>query len=162
VKDENGIVNNYSITEIKIERLYVNAIEQEFVHLKSYDMNRMAALPADKIPIGNCVVRNQETGQIQEFLFLMKQFRVETLKLDMAKDTDPKIYKDYSFLLIMPKNIIADQISSAKTKVMEPVQVGFIIPFALVSLVMMFIVSYFLKRISVEITKPIIELFQKI
>ena len=65
-------------------------------------------------------------------------------------------------MLIIPEKVIADKIDEVHRDVGGDIRDVFIIPFALFSLFMMIVISYFLQRISAHITEPIIELFKKI
>jgi hypothetical protein len=67
--------------------------------------------------------------------------------------------KFYKFLLIIPKKVISDKIDEVHDDVGSDIKNVFIIPFALFSLIMMIVISYFLRKISTHITEPIIELF---
>jgi hypothetical protein len=68
----------------------------------------------------------------------------------------------YSFMLVIPKSVISEKILEVHQDVGKDIIDVFIIPFALFSLTMMVLISYFLFKISKRITQPIIELFQKI
>ena len=70
--------------------------------------------------------------------------------------------QNYTFMLIIPKKVITDKIDEVHEDVGSDIRDVFIIPFALFSLFMMAVISYFLQRISEHITEPIIELFKKI
>ena len=65
-------------------------------------------------------------------------------------------------MLILPKSVIQTKLDNVRVAVENDIISVFILPFAIFSLIMMFVISYFLNRISTEITKPIIELYQKI
>jgi hypothetical protein len=51
-------------------------------------------------------------------------------------------------MLILPKNLISDKINAVNTTVGNDIMRFFIVPFAIFSLIMMFVISYFLLRIS--------------
>ena len=65
-------------------------------------------------------------------------------------------------MLIMPREVIEKKIIDVNDDVTSDINAVFIIPFAAFSMIMMVVISYFLKRISIQITEPIIELFMKI
>lgn len=56
--------------------------------------------------------------------------------------------KSYTFLLIMPREVIESKILDVNNDVTADINSVFIFPFALFSLIMMFVISYFLKKIS--------------
>ena len=70
--------------------------------------------------------------------------------------------KQYTFMLILPDSIIQSKIDFVKTEVSNYIVRIFIIPFVIFSVLMMIATSYFLNRISTQITEPIIELYEKI
>lgn len=94
-----------------------------------------------------------------EYLFILDDFKIELLDLYKSEKSESK---DYTFMLIIPRKVIADKIESVHREVGNDIRDVFIIPFALFSLFMMLVISYFLQKISKHITKPIIELYQKI
>lgn len=65
-------------------------------------------------------------------------------------------------MLILPDRVINDKIQKVTNEVTNEIIWKFIVPFALFSLAMMTIISYFLVTISTSITEPIIELQEKI
>ena len=65
-------------------------------------------------------------------------------------------------MLIIPSKVINDKIDEVHEDVGSDIRDVFIIPFALFSLFMMGVISYFLERISDHITRPIIDLFKNI
>ena len=59
---------------------------------------------------------------------------------------------NYTFMLIIPSKVINDKIDEVHEDVGSDIRDVFIIPFALFSLFMMAVISYFLQRISDHIT----------
>lgn len=94
-----------------------------------------------------------------QYLFILDDFNIDLI--DLFNDGN-KQSKNYTFMLIIPRQVIADKIESVHSEVGNDIRDVFIIPFALFSIIMMLGISFFLKQISTRITKPIIELFQKI
>lgn len=95
-------------------------------------------------------------------MFLLDKFNVELTYLyddPKQKKVPPK---GYTFMLIMPREVIEKKIIDVNDDVTSDINAVFIIPFAAFSMIMMVVISYFLKRISIQITEPIIELFMKI
>jgi hypothetical protein len=74
---------------------------------------------------------------------------------DEANESKKKLY---SFMLILPKDVIQDKIDSVHKDVSGDILKFFILPFAIFSFSMMIVISYCLMQISTEITNPIIEL----
>lgn len=93
------------------------------------------------------------------YLFILDDFNIDLLDLFNERSIESK---NYTFMLIIPRQVIADKIESVHSEVGNDIRDVFIIPFALFSIIMMLGISFFLKKISTRITKPIIELFQKI
>ena len=65
-------------------------------------------------------------------------------------------------MLVLPDSIIQDRIDNVRSKVSSDIIKIFIIPFVIFSVIMMIITSFFLNKISTQITEPIIELYEKI
>jgi hypothetical protein len=124
-----------------------------------YNLDKVARLPKEKIRIGTIVVQEKdiEDAPIQEYLFILDDFSID---LDyIFEERFDKFKKNYTFMLVIPNKVITDKIDEVHEDVSQDISNVFIIPFALFSLVMMFVISYFLQKISSHITKPIIELF---
>lgn len=71
-----------------------------------------------------------------------------------------KIETNYTFLLVMPRETIIDKVETISNEVRSEITVEFIGPFTGFVILMMFCISYILKKISVYITEPIIDLFK--
>lgn len=95
-------------------------------------------------------------------MFLLDKFNIELTYLYKSQPIDKADPKNYTFLLIMPREVIENKIMEVNQDVSGDINSVFIVPFAIFSLVMMFVISYFLQMISVQITEPIIELYTKI
>jgi ABC-type multidrug transport system permease subunit len=83
---------------------------------------------------------------------------VELTQIANYKNESSGQVKEYTFMLIIPKNLISEKIDTVNQTVGDDIMKWFIVPFAIFSLIMMFVISYFLLRISTQITSPIIEL----
>ena len=105
---------------------------------------------------------NNLTGVPDEYMFLLDKFNIELTYLYKSQPIDKADPKNYTFLLIMPREVIENKIMEVNQDVSGDINSVFIVPFAIFSLVMMFVISYFLQMISVQITEPIIELYTKI
>lgn len=85
------------------------------------------------------------------------------MRMQKNKDETNEVKKKrYSFMLILPKDVIQDKINSVQDDVGGDILKFFILPFAIFSFIMMIIISYCLMQISTTITSPIIELQEKI
>jgi hypothetical protein len=124
-----------------------------------YNLDKVAKLPDVEIEIGTFTVTQQNETldyPTYEYLFILDDF---TIALQDLFSSSSNQTKDYTFMLIIPKKVIADKIDSVHRDVGNDIRDVFIIPFALVSLGMMILISWFLQKISTHITEPIIELF---
>lgn len=118
----------------------------------------MAKLPDEPLRIGTVVVQDQKTLEEETFMFICDSFEVELTQIAPGAKESSGAIKEYTFMLILPKYLISDKISAVNTTVGNDIMRFFIVPFAIFSLIMMFVISYFLLRISTQITSPIIEL----
>ena len=126
-----------------------------------YNLDKVARLPNETIKIGTISVTQEvENNPSYEYLFILDKFNIDLPYL--FREDKPSEKKEYTFMLIIPKKVIADKIDEVHEDVGNDIRDVFIIPFALFSFIMMLVISYFLSKISKHITKPIIELFQKI
>lgn len=91
-------------------------------------------------------------------MFICDNFQVELTQIANYKNESSGQVKEYTFMLIIPKNLISEKIDTVNQTVGDDIMKWFIVPFAIFSLIMMFVISYFLLRISTQITSPIIEL----
>ena len=93
-------------------------------------------------------------------MFICDTFLVELTQIEKSFNSEgsSNATKEYTFMLILPKKLISEKIEKVNTKVVDDIMKFFIVPFAIFSLIMMFVISYFLLRISTQITSPIIEL----
>ena len=165
IKTENSTsVQNYNINEIQITNRKVNELSEYMKQFNStYNLDKVAVLPSENIRVGNVKVVNNDTGVPDEYMFLLDKFSVELTYLYDDPSRQQKVApKDYTFMLIMPREVIEKKIMDVNNDVTSDINAVFIIPFAAFSLVMMFVISYFLQKISIQITQPIIELFMKI
>lgn len=119
----------------------------------------MAKLPDEPLRIGTVTVQDQETLLYEDYLFICDSFEVQLTEMTPKEQDKQGLFKkEYTFMLILPKNLISDKIEAVNTTVRDDILTFFIVPFATFSLIMMFVISYFLLRISTQITSPIIEL----
>lgn len=81
-------------------------------------------------------------------MFILEKLNIELPYLD-KKATN--IYKDkkYTFLLILPSTVIENNLNIVNKSVTVEINKHFIIPFAILSLCSMFIIAYFLRKISI-------------
>jgi hypothetical protein len=80
-----------------------------------------------------------------EYLFILDNFHIDLTHLYESKATDePGGSQNYTFMLIIPKKVITDKIDEVHEDVGSDIRDVFIIPFALFSLFMMAVISYFL------------------
>jgi hypothetical protein len=163
VKNGDGSNSSYIIESISITSKEVNELTKYMQDFNgTYNLDKIAVLPEEKIRVGNVRVYNS-SGTAFDYLFLLEKFNVSLTYINGLPPNgvraDPK---EYTFLLIMPREVIESKILDVNNDVTADINSVFIFPFALFSLIMMFVISYFLKKISEQITMPIIELFMKI
>jgi hypothetical protein len=65
-------------------------------------------------------------------------------------------------MLILPQDVIDNKVSAVRNKVIRDIIQFFMLPFSIASITLMLIISYCLKKISWDLTEPIIELQDKI
>lgn len=141
-----------------------------------YDLHRIAKLPEDEINVGTLTVtpiitedmeidENKNIGS-RDYLILVENFDIPLTYIDKKaknKDEPPEShFKQYSFMLILPKEVIQDKIDLVNSDVGGDILKYFIGPFIIFSIIMMIVISNCLVKISTEITNPIIELGEKI
>jgi ABC-type multidrug transport system permease subunit len=150
---------NFTITDIFMEERMVNELSQYIQQFDDkYDLEKVAMLPDEPIRIGTVTVQDQDTLEFKEYMFICDNFQVELTQIANYKNESSGQVKEYTFMLIIPKNLISEKIDTVNQTVGDDIMKWFIVPFAIFSLIMMFVISYFLLRISTQITSPIIEL----
>mmetsp|Transcript_14635 Transcript_14635/g.22693 ORF Transcript_14635/g.22693 Transcript_14635/m.22693 type:complete len:127 (+) Transcript_14635:1271-1651(+) len=121
-------------------------------------------LSSSKIRIGDIVVKGSDVTQ--NYLYILDQFTIQLYNLNDDLENpivmDAGVSKNYTFMLILPKSVIQNKIDKVNTEVGNDITSYFIAPFIIFSVCMMIIIIYFLVKISTQITKPIIELQDKI
>jgi hypothetical protein len=128
-----------------------------------YDLEKVSKLPEEPIAYGNIKVKNLDTDEYEQYIFICDKFNVSLNYIDTEENADREInYRDYTFMLILPKYVIQDKIDNVNNEVRSQIMNFFIIPFASFSVVMMIVISVCLVKISIQITSPIIELQDKI
>lgn len=110
-------------------------------------MDKVAILPEEEIRVGNVRVYNS-SGATFDYLFLLEKFNVSLTYINGMPSGVRADPKSYTFLLIMPREVIESKILDVNNDVTADINSVFIFPFALFSLIMMFVISYFLKKIS--------------
>ena len=110
-------------------------------------MAKVAILPEEEIRVGNVRVSNS-SGATFDYLFLLEKFNVSLTYINGRPSGARADPKSYTFLLIMPREVIESKILDVNNDVTADINSVFIFPFALFSLIMMFVISYFLKKIS--------------
>ena len=158
--------NNYTVENVWLENKDVNKLStytDEFID--SDNEAKVPKLTESLIRIGYITVTNDATSEQEDYLFILDEFKIELYYLQVDTDqemgSDP-VPKNYTFMLILPKNVIQNKIEDVNTEVGNDITKYFIAPFIIFSACMMLIIIYLLEKISTQITKPIIELQEKI
>lgn len=118
-------------------------------------------LVPDTIRLADVEVLNLSQNRKEKYLMLLNNFNVEFMWIN-EKPKEMTVETNYTFLLVMPRETIIDKIDKINSEVLSEITLDFIWPFTLFVIFMMIIISYILKRISVYITEPIIDLFKQI
>ena len=137
-----------------------------------YDLTRIPKLPEEMLNVGIVTVspiiteenendENVKKGSSQ-YLVMVDDFDVKLSYINKKakEDGDPNEPKTkrYSFMLVLPLEVIQDKIDLVNLEVGGDILRYFILPFALFSLFMMIFISYLLQQMSVNITDPIVDL----
>ena len=111
---------------------------------------------------------DQSEDKKEQYLMLIDSFNVQHMWINEKPEKDPNDEDDeddsrnYTFLLVMPRETIRDKLDGINSEVLSEITSDFIWPFTLFVIFMMIFISYILKKISVSITAPIIDLFKQI
>lgn len=129
--------------------------------LKKY-MNKndtLHGLVPDIIRLANIEVVNLNLDQNERYLMMMENFNVKPMWINENIE-NLNIQKNYTFLLVMPLETVMDKVEKINNEVKTLITVDFIGPFIVFVIFMIVFISYILKKISIYITEPIIELFK--
>ena len=116
-------------------------------------------LVPDIIRLANIEVVNLNLDQNERYLMMMENFNVKPMWINENIE-NLNIQKNYTFLLVMPLETVMDKVEKINNEVKTLITVEFIGPFIVFVIFMIVFISYILKKISIYITEPIIELFK--
>lgn len=116
-------------------------------------------LVPDIIRLANIEVVNLNLDQNERYLMMMENFNVKPMWINENIE-NLNIQKNYTFLLVMPLETVMDKVEKINNEVKTLITVDFIGPFIVFVIFMIVFISYILKKISIYITEPIIELFK--
>lgn len=116
-------------------------------------------LVPDIIRLANIEVVNLNLDQNERYLMMMENFNVKPMWIN-ENIQNLNIQKNYTFLLVMPLETVMDKVEKINNEVKTLITVDFIGPFIVFVIFMIVFISYILKKISIYITEPIIELFK--
>jgi len=159
---------NYTVTSISVTHHVVDALQKHLNRFAAnYNMSLVSPPPTAPVTIAVVSLRNNETGQVEEQSCFINNFNVSQLPMDYPwLDKDDVEGMDlkfsYKFTLCMPSRKIKYYVDKVRSQVERDLMDQFVIPLAIVSLVVAMVVIYMLVKMSTETTKPIIQLYQKI
>ena len=142
--------------------------DQEIGQLKLWmkQNDALYGLIPDTIRLADVEVRTSLFEDLREdkkeqYLMLIDSFNVQHMWIN-EKPEGQTVETNYTFLLVMPRETIRDKLDGINSEVLSEITSDFIWPFTLFVIFMMIFISYILKKISVSITAPIIDLFKQI
>ena len=137
-----------------------------------YDLPRIPKLPEELLNVGVVTVspiiteENKNDENVKKgsssYLVMVDGFDIKLSYINKKakEDEDPNEPKTkrYSFMLLLPLEVIQDKIDVVNREVGGDILRYFILPFALFSFFMMIFTSYLLQLMSINITDPIVDL----
>ena len=110
---------NYEIDRITLENKTVNKLSEYMNEYGSeYDLEKVAKLPDEPIVQGDIKVKNLDTGEVEDYMFICDKFNVSLNYIEAAEDEERElIVKDYTFMLILPKFVIKNKIDAVNNEV---------------------------------------------
>lgn len=104
---------NFTITDIFMEERMVNELSQYIQQFDDkYDLEKVAMLPDEPIRIGTVTVQDQDSLEFEEYMFICDSFQVELTQIANYKNESSGQVKEYTFMLIIPKNLISEKIDT--------------------------------------------------
>jgi hypothetical protein len=84
-----------------------------------YDLEKVAKLPDEPIVQGDIKLKNLDSGQTEDYMFICDKFNVSLNYIEKVDNTDTRevIVKDYTFMLILPKFVINNKIEAVNNEV---------------------------------------------
>ena len=83
-----------------------------------YDLEKVARLPDEPIVQGDIKVKNTDTGEVEDYMFICDKFNVSLNFIKADQDeVNEQIVKDYTFMLILPKFVIKNKIDAVNNEV---------------------------------------------
>lgn len=119
----------------------------------------MPKMPEGEIKICNILVYETQRKEFQSYFALLEDFSLDLIPIKPEFENDKK---NLTFMIVLPKVLLKSKIETVEGVVYLDIFKKFIVPFMILTIAAMVVVSYFLHKISHHITKPIIELFKEI
>ena len=94
-----------------------------------YDLEKVAKLPDEPIVQGDIKLKNLDSGETEDYMFICDKFNVSLNYIELDKnpeavnamgeyaDTREVVVKDYTFMLILPKFVINNKIEAVNNEV---------------------------------------------
>lgn len=127
-KESTGI--NYEISSLTLENKTVNKLTEYMLEYgNEYDLEKVAKLPDEPIVQGDIKLKNLDSGETEDYMFICDKFNVSLNYIELDKnpdavnamgeyaDTREVVVKDYTFMLILPKFVINNKIEAVNNEV---------------------------------------------
>lgn len=129
---------------------------------KSYDLTgEEFRLPKRKLNMGTIYARNQKESN--DFLYIIEDFKVQKMN-STSQDAEflNAYYENLQFMFIFDRQLLQGELDILIEKVNDVLTNTFMIPFAIIMLLVMIFVAYGLREVAIFLTQPIIDLLFEI
>lgn len=126
------------------------------------DREELDGLIPDELRYGTVNVNNHTTGKMEEYMIILDKMVVELQWINEKPHDKAYHDKQFTFMLVIPREQLIDLMDEITNAVRIVIEQDIFTPLIVISVIMMIIVSLVLKRTSVWITEPIIDLFTRI
>lgn len=147
--------------------MMVNSLQAYMDQLSDdFDLSKIVDLPEYPLKIGNIQVINNniEDSNLEDYFIISDKIEVTMQSHNITGEhiVDDGPVKEYTFMLILPKDVIQDKLDKVNNSMTNQIFKFFVTPFLIMTLILMMSVSCCIKYLSTHITRPIIELHIRI